>query len=102
MKQVIDGKVYNTDTATEIADYYNGLSHSDFGRVQESLYKTKKGAFFLAGEGGPMSKYSRPCGNMTSGGSGVFPLTENEARTWAEEHDVDADMIEEVFNVEEA
>lgn len=27
MKQVIDGKLYNTETATKIGSYWNGLSN---------------------------------------------------------------------------
>ena len=102
MKQVIEGKVYNTETAEEIAEWGNGLGCSDFRHCDEKLYKTKKGAFFLAGEGGPMSKYSRACGDMTGGGEGIIPLSEDDAREWCESHDVDADEIETLFKIEEA
>lgn len=102
MKQVIEGKLYNTATAEEIGSYWNGRSQSDFRNVSESLYKTKSGRFFLAGSGGPMTKYSRPCGDMTGGGSGIIPLETEEARTWCEEHDIDSDTIAKYFTIEEA
>ena len=62
MKQIINGKTYNTETATELGHYWNGLSDSDFRHISESLYRTKNGRYFLAGEGGPMTRYSHPVG----------------------------------------
>lgn len=102
MKQVIGGKLYDTTKAEEIGNYSNGLGTRDFRNVDETLYKTKQGRFFLAGEGGPMTKYSRPCGNMTGGGSGIIPLDAAEARQWCEEHEIDAETIAKYFKVDEA
>lgn len=102
MKQVINGKTYNTETATEIAEDSYGFS-SDFNFWQETLYVTKKGAYFVAGEGGALSSWSRSCGqNESCGGSGIRPLDKSEAMKWCERHDVDADTIEERFEVEAA
>ena len=101
MKQIIDGMMYNTKTATIIGEYSNGLGESDFRYCWEDLYVTKKGNFFLDGEGGSMSKYSRPCGNMTGGGSRIIALTKEEALEWCEAH-LDADEFEEYFELEEA
>lgn len=86
MKKVINGKVYNTETATEIGHYWNGLSDRDFNHLSETLYKTAKGNYFLAGEGGPLTKYSHSCGdNSWSGGVRIIPLTREEAFDWAQE-----------------
>lgn len=41
MKKIIDGKMYNTETATEIHHFNNGLPYSDFNYLEESLYKKK-------------------------------------------------------------
>lgn len=103
MKKVIGGKIYNTATATEVASYSNGFGCRDFRSMDETLYKTKKGSWFLAGEGGPMTKYARPCGNMTSGGEDIIALTKDEALEWLEDHD-ETDAIEEYFasEIEEA
>lgn len=101
MKAIVNGKRYNTETAVEISSYSRG-SRGDFSRIEESLYKTRRGAYFLAGEGGPMSKYARACGqNQWTGGEGIQVLTEIEARTYCEQHDVDADVIAANFAVEE-
>ena len=102
MKKVVDGKMYNTETAEWIASYDNGLSRNDFGFCWEDLYRTKKGAFFVYGRGGALSRWSQSCGNGRCGGSGIEPLAEFEAREWCETHDVDADTITKYFTVEEA
>jgi len=102
MKAVIDSKRYNTDTAATIAaDAYGNIG--DFNHWRESLYQTKNGAFFLAGSGGPLSKYARsPRLNEWTGGEGIFVLTEAEALRWCEKHDVDVGVIVEHFTIEEA
>lgn len=96
MKKIINGKRYNTETAIEIASYGNSLGPGDFRHYDESLYKTKSGNWFLSGEGGPMTKYSQPCGDMTGGGSDIIPLTPAEAQEWLEMHD-ETDALEEHF-----
>ena len=101
MKKIVEGKSYNTETAEDVASFGNGLGRGDFSSYDETLYRTKKGAWFLAGEGGPMTKYSRPCSNMTSGGSDIFVLTPSEAQKWLENHD-ETDAIAKHFTVEEA
>lgn len=87
MKQIINGKTYNTETATLLGEYWNGCSRSDFGFLSEDLYRTQKGAYFIAGEGGAMTKYCRSCGNNSfCGGERITPITEAEAKEWMEEH----------------
>lgn len=87
MKKVIDGKTYNTATAEHLANWWNGCSSTDFGYCIEDLYRTKKGTYFIAGEGGAMSKYAQSCGyNSVCGGEDITPLSEFEAREWVEVH----------------
>lgn len=97
MKKIIKGRKYDTATAKEIAcDSYNG-SCSDFHWWEETLYKKRTGEFFLYGQGGAMSKYAESCRqNSWGGGSGIIPLTLDEAKKWAEDH-VDGDTYEEIF-----
>lgn len=47
MKRVINGKLYNTETATEIATdkYWDGSNWDRHGRTT-TLYKTPKGNYF--------------------------------------------------------
>lgn len=98
MKRIIDGKLYNTDTAIEIASWDNGLYSSDFGHCTETLYKTKNGAFFVYGSGGAMSRWSVPVGsNGRGGGDGMEALTEAEALRWCEDCAIDVDDMAEHF-----
>jgi len=101
MKKVINDKAYNTETVTEIGNYYNGLGSGDFRNISESLYVTKKGTYFTAGEGGPMTKYAEHYGNSSSNGEGMEILSKEEALQWCESHDIDADTIAEYFDIEE-
>ena len=84
MKKIIKGKLYNTETAKEIAAWSNGLSYSDFNWCEETLYRKKTGEYFVAGEGGARSKYAERHGDMWGAGEEIVPMTEDEARTWAE------------------
>jgi hypothetical protein len=101
MRHVIEGKINDTETAEVIGEASQGTSN-DFSHYDEQLYRTKKGGWFLAGAGGPRSRWSRPTGqNSWSGGSGIVPLTPDEALAWLEQHN-DAETIERYFTLEEA
>ena len=102
MKKVIDGLVYNTDTAIEIASWDNGLSTTDFNNCEETLYKTKNGKFFVYGEGGALTRWSESYGNSRYGGKGIITLVQEEALMWCEDHSVDADIISQYFSIDEA
>lgn len=86
MRKVINGKLYDTDTANEIAsDSY--LYASAFSHWVETLYQTRNGSWFLVGEGGPSSRYSVSVGhNQWGGGSQIIPLSKAKALAWLEEH----------------
>ena len=103
MKQIIEGKAYNTETAELIGTEHNGHHHGDFRRKSESLYKTAKGNFFLHGIGGAMTEYAEDYGDGRSGGSKLIPMSEKEAFKWAQLN-LDADITEKHFSqhIEEA
>lgn len=77
LKQIINGKMYNTETAKYIDYYSNHRALNDFNYVLEELYLKKNGEFFLYkefyayGEGGGYRK-------------SIFPLTVDEAKFWVE------------------
>lgn len=97
MKKIINGKMYNTETATCVGTYSNGYHRGDFNYVEESLYLKKTGEFFFYGHGGANSKYTEQTGTSTwSGGEVIKPFTHNEAREWAEKM-LDGDEYEAVF-----
>ena len=101
MKAVIKNKLYNTETAKEIAYWSNGMSYSDFRFAEETLYQKKTGGFFVLGHGGAMSCYGEACTGGYCAGSSIRPLTIKEAKEWLEEY-ADADTYITVFgDVEE-
>lgn len=88
MKKIVEGKRYDTTRAEEIASWGNHYYVGDFHHCEETLYRTKGGAFFLHGEGGPLSGYAEACGNNSwCSGSDIRPLTPQEAFRLCEEHD---------------
>ena len=86
MKKIINGKRYDTETAEMVADdsYSN---YGDFGCWSEELYRTKKGNWFLCGEGD----------DETRDGSVIIPFTKKEALAWLEAHTSDSEAYEEYF-----
>lgn len=98
MKRIIGGKRYDTETAQEIGSGGGKGNPGDFRHYSESLYITKKGSFFLAGEGGPLSRYGRPAyGGGTCGGEGIIPISREDALSWCEEH-LDIEDYQEYFS----
>ena len=85
MVKIIDGKVYSTISATWLGHSESDCGRGDFNYYTEDFYRTPRGRYFLHGEGGPLSGYSVSCGdNSWSGGEKIIPLSEEEARDWAE------------------
>lgn len=103
MKKIINRRMYNTETAKEIAEFSSGYHCGDFRRYDEALYRTKKGSYFLAGSGGPMTKYSERCGDAWGHGSDLEPISRTQAIEWLEEHGY-TDILESEFSdqIEEA
>ena len=101
MKAIIDGMRFDTGAATEVARDSWGYAN-DFEHFTEGLYRTERGAWFLAGEGGAMSKYARPVsGGGTGGGEKIIPLTAEDARNWLERND-ETEAIEQHFEIDDA
>lgn len=87
MKAIIDGKRYNTETATLVAETANGHDTANFHFELERLYRTKNAAWFIAGEGGPYSSYAHREGNTQYGGKAIRPLSQADALNWLEQHE---------------
>lgn len=97
-RKIIDGRKYDTDTATFLAEYDGGDS---FSRFHDELYQKRTGEFFLYGHGGPASKYGRKADiNSWDGGDGFFPLSFDAARKWAEEY-LSSEEYEKIFEIED-
>ena len=87
MRKIIKGRMYDTDTATRIGTREHGLGPCDIDWVSERLYKKKTGEFFLAGEGGPRTRYAVDRdGDLVCGGEDIIPLDMADAKEWAESY----------------
>ena len=99
MKKIIEGKLYNTDTAKEMGCWSNMADYRNFSWYCETLYQKRTGEFFLHGEGGPMTQYARTIDqNSWSGGEKIMPLSFDAAREWAEKR-LDADEYAQIFGM---
>lgn len=80
-------KRYNLETAQYIGDNSSNLPHSDFRYFEETLYRQNTGEFFLAGEGGAMTRYNATTedGSMCCGARSI-PLTKRQAQAWVAEN----------------
>ena len=79
----IDGITYNTDTSKFIKSRDNGLNVNDLHYASEELYQKRDGAFFLYGEGGAASGWSRKVNdNCWAWGDAIVPLTAELATVW--------------------
>lgn len=88
MKKIIDGKVYDTATATEVCDISGqyGSDPGDFRYDDTRLYRSPKGQFFIAGKGGASSRWATPVGSARGAGSGLHLVDVAEARRLFEQH----------------
>jgi hypothetical protein len=80
MQRIINGRRYNTATAEEITTLTCRANRGDFEWHSTSLYRTPKGRWFLAGEGGARSMWATSFKNGSGPGDGIRPLTDDEAR----------------------
>ena len=82
MKQVIDGKLYDTEKSTKLAIWSNGSPIESDLWLEETLYKTAEGDYFICGRGGTITPYSERNGEQRHAGSAIRPLTRHEAAVW--------------------
>lgn len=119
MKKIINGKRYDTDTATLI-DYYMinsiGFDKVDKGNVEsfkkfisekklldqrlENLYRKKTGEFFLYTLNSPMSELAERKLYGKRNYENIIPLSIDEAKEWLEECS-DTETYESVFELKE-
>ena len=100
IRKVIDGKVFDTATAEHICPItmVGGSLHHDHECERTDLYRSPKGQFFIAGEGGAASRWRRKTHDGCVAGEGIQLLTDDEARSLMESVD---GPVEDYFEVEE-
>jgi len=74
MKKFINNKVYNTETAQLIKEYWNGYEKGDDYYQLERLYMTENGDIFLYCDGGKYTQYE--------GNEDIIPLEPRDAWDW--------------------
>ena len=97
MRQVIDGKIYDTDKAVLIT-IYQFNTNGDMNWVREELYRTPNGRFFLYGNGGRMTEYAEKNGAVTK----LVTLSEADGIAWAERRAVDPNPLTKYIRIKEA
>lgn len=97
--KVINGKRYDTRSASLLAEATNGFLSTDFSWKNEELYRKKTGEYFLAAEGGPLTEYGVHIGNSSGFGSRIIPYSEAQARKWVEDH-CSGDEYDRIFGTE--
>jgi hypothetical protein len=94
MKQIIEGKRYDTETAEYITTINNiGMgadSTTDFKFFEGDIYKTPSGAFFICGRGGAMSLFG-------GDDDAIVPLDTETAMGMIERYSGDTELLERHF-----
>lgn len=87
MKKIINGKVYNTETAEYIGGFYKGgTSISDFNYIEQNIYRSKNGQYFLYILGWANTEYSTNYWNSSSEGEYMGLMSMEDIATWLEEN----------------
>ncbi len=102
MRRIINGKVYNTETAEKVAYWDNDLFVNDFGFMSEALYVTRKGNYFIHGKGGATSKYAKHAYGGRMAGESIVAITEKGALEWCETREINTEIVFSRFEIEEA
>ena len=83
MRKVINGKTYRSHTAQLIVTLPRHFPKTDNRWHETRLYRNQRGAYFLAGEGGSLSRWAQSTPNGAIHGEGIEPLSKDEALAYA-------------------
>ena len=83
MKKIINGKLYDTETAKEICSWSNVYYSGDFYHTYETIYQKKTGEYFLYGRGGALSQYGESYGSNWIAGETIIPFSLEDFKEWA-------------------
>ena len=78
MRQVIEGKIYDTETAKHLHGWDNGQMPGDLKYRSKDLYRTLRGRYFLHHVGGAMTDMAVSTGNNNYGGSETLEVIDRE------------------------
>lgn len=97
MQQLIDRKVYDTESAEKIVQYGSIVDKNDFHTLAETLYKNSDGEYFLHCRGGAATQYGKHTNEGKTFGEEIQLLTREEALEWCEKRSIDPEEILEEF-----
>lgn len=89
MKKIIEGKLYNTETA-ELIGWFStgGYSLSDGHYISQDIYRSKGGQYFLYIVGGGLTEYAIRSNGTLSGSEDIKLIDEKEIADWLEKYSV--------------
>ncbi|MZQ99546.1 MAG: hypothetical protein GT601_17910 [Acidaminobacter sp.] len=98
MKQIVYGKLYDTDSATLLAKWQNNFSEDDIEFFGEELYKTCRGSYFLVETSSGLefesTEYeSKQKGKEPELTTRIKPISAIEAKNWCEDNVSSDDYI---------
>ena len=94
MKKIIDGKLYDSDKAEQLALSTNKYPPGNSYFEAEMLYRSPQGQLFIYGHGGPLSGYGITKGNTHYGGEELWLVTEEEAKEFCIENNLTSAVLE--------
>ncbi|MEO5807031.1 hypothetical protein [Devosia sp.] len=100
MRKTINGKILDTATAEYMCGVACNFYGGDFAWHDTDLYRSKKGQWFLAGEGNCYSMWGRETAGGFIPGEGIRILSDSEALRILEAENADH-LIEEYFKITE-
>ncbi len=83
MRKVITGQTYRTHTAYLIVTLPSLFPKTDNKWHDTRLYRNQQGVYFLAGEGGSLSRWAKITSRGAIPGEGIEPLSKDNARAYA-------------------
>ena len=86
ISRVIGGKLYDTETATEVMRIPCHVYGDDFRWEDTRVFISPNGQWFLAGEGNGSSRWGVKTANGYVPGDGLVLLTEDEVKQLLEQH----------------
>ena len=93
MTKVINNKTYRSHTAHLIVMLPSLVPHTSNKWHETSLHRTQQGAYFLAGEGGSLSRWAKSTPRGTIPGEGIEPISKDDALAYAKDAGLSPDRF---------
>lgn len=76
-------RVYDTRRSVLLGSWMNDRDLNSAVHLEEHLYRTHFGGYFLYGRGGVMTRFARPENGKWVPGEGIEPMRREYAEEWA-------------------